>query len=152
MAVVHSHTQSGGRGSLGSTYFSNRYGRTIQSQKPGPRRSAATRGDSKGSAREQIFGMISQFMAAHSADINKDFNKVRYGSARNYFHSQNKDALRLALTPLVDMSPSLSQIEDAIGTYAKTNPNSIYRVKRTGADIKFLKANWAEVKEDEDII
>ena len=144
MAVVHSHTQSGGRGSLGSTYFSNRYGRTIQSQKPGPRKSAATRGDSKASAREQIFGMISQYMAAHSADINKDFNKVRYGSARNYFHSQNKDALRLALTPLVDTSPSIAEIEAAIGSYAKENPTSIYRVKKTGAEVQYLTDTWAE--------
>lgn len=144
MAVVHSHTQSGGRGSLGSTYFSNRYGRTIQSQKPGPRKSAATRGDSKAAAREQIFGMISQFMAAHSEDINKDFNKVRYGSARNYFHSQNKDALRLALTPLVDTSPTIAEIEAAIGSYAKENPNSIYRVKKTGADVQYLTDTWAE--------
>lgn len=141
MAVVLSHTQYKGKGSLGATYFAQHYGRTIQCQKPGPRRNASSRSQ-KVVKQESLFGMVSKFMSAHAEDINKSFNRVKYGSQRNYFYKINKKGLQAALTPLVGTDASIAEIENAIGFYAKENPTSIYRVKKTGLDDEFLTKMW----------
>ena len=139
MAIVLSHTQFKSKGSLGATYFAQHYGRTIQCQKPGPRQSSRSGEVVK---QESLFGMVSKFMAAHSEDINDSFNRVKYGSQRNYFYKVNKKGLQAALTPLVGTDASIAEIENAIGFYAKEHPTSIYRVKKTGLDDEFLTKKW----------
>lgn len=141
MAIVLSHTQFKGKGSLGATYFAQHYGRTIQCQKPGPRQNASSRSE-KVVKQESLFGMVSKFMSAHAEDIKKSFNRVKYGSQRNYFYKINKKGLQAALTPLVGTDASISEIENAIGFYAKENPTSIYKVKKTGLDDEFLTKMW----------
>lgn len=142
MAIVNSHTVSGAKGSLGSTYYAQRYGRTIQAQKPSKRASATTRGDVMGIARESFFGLVSLYMASHAEDIKASFNRVAYGSARNYFFKINKAALREALEPILLGTPGIAEIEKAITTYVRANPTRIYRVKKTGFPHLFLTDEW----------
>lgn len=141
MAIVLSHTQFKGKGSLGATYFAQHYGRTIQCQKPGPRQNASSRSQ-KVVKQESLFGMVSKFMSAHAEDIKTSFNRVKYGSQRNYFYKINKKGLQEALTPLVGTNASIAEIENAIGFYAKEHPTSIYKVKKAGLDDEFLTKMW----------
>lgn len=95
-----------------------------------------------------IFRLIQEFIRAHKTDIDVSFNKTKYGSARNNFMKVNYAPLSNALALLAINEAdgeiaSLSQIEEAVTTYAEEYPNSIIRVLRAGFDVVYLNGAWS---------
>lgn len=150
MAIINSMGVGKARKSMGNVTYRTVRGRTIGSQKRAATGGTpATRGDGAVMSRQQaLFGMVSMFMQAHASDIDVSFNKSKYGSQRNYFFSVNRKALfaalnTLAMSAMASGYPLLSEVEDAITTYATANPTSIYRVKLSGFDSVFLTGAWS---------
>ena len=114
-------------------------GRTIGSQKI---ESATTRVPTGAQTEKQkVFGHISTFMAAHASSINQSFDRTKYGSERNYFMKVNYSGLYAALSA-VPVDATLAAIEEAIETYATSNPTAIYRVKKSGVPVAYLEGAW----------
>lgn len=95
-----------------------------------------------------IFRLIQEFIRAHKTDIDVSFNKTKYGSARNNFMRVNYAALSNALALLAINEAdgeiaSLSQIEEAVTTYAEEYPTAIIRVLRAGFDVVYLTGAWS---------
>lgn len=150
MAKIYSHSESRARGSVGMTTYRYVKGRVIQSQKIAPWDPAveAVGAATRWNRRTALLGLISLFCSVHSESIKNSFNRSKRGSQRNYFMKRNYSALSRALANLADqyaltrVVPSIITIEDAIGSYAASNPTSIYRIKKTGYDVMFLTGNW----------
>lgn len=138
------------RGSMGDITYRQVRGRTVTSEKIGPRDTPVTRVPGAIMSHQQaIFGMVSTFMQAHASDIDVSFNKTKYGSQRNYFYKINKAALSDALSALADTAmfdgyPALSDIEAAITEYATINPAKIYRVRLAGFEPVYLTGQWSQ--------
>lgn len=141
MAIIRSLAIGKGRKSAGNLTFRTVRGRTIISEKVGPR--TITRGDGM-SEFEARFKLISMFIGAHRADINASFDKSKFGSQGNYFYKLNKVGLESAIESLIPnaSSATITEINAAISTYATANPDIIYRVKKTGYENKFLTGAW----------
>ena len=135
MAIIRSLAIGKGRKSAGNLTFRTVRGRTIVSEKVSPR--PITRGDGM-TEFEARFKLISMFIGAHRADINVSFDKSKFGSQGNYFYKLNKTGLEI---PTAE-SATISAINTAITTYATAHPDSIYRVKRTGYESKYLTGEW----------
>lgn len=131
-----------GRKSAGNITFRTVRGRTIMSEKVGPR-DVSTRGETL-SIYERNFKYISMYIGAHRKDINVSFDKTKFGSQGNYFYKLNKTALEAALLELTGLTDSATmvQVENAITEYATANPAAIYRVKRSGYESKYLTGEW----------
>lgn len=144
MAIINSLAIGRARKSAGNITYRTVRGRCIASQKVSP---AGTRVTTL-SLTQAFFSLVNTFMQLHGTDIDVSFNKSKYGSQRNYFFSKNKSALRAALTSLMTeyissgMKPTAAEIDAAIGTYATSNPNAIYRVSLTGFDPVFMTGPW----------
>lgn len=148
MAIINAIGIGRTRKSMGNVTYRSVRGRTIGSQKRvAGEQGAITRGLS-GNIRKPLFAMINLFMAAHASDIQVSFNKSKYGSQRNYFFTMNYSAMSAALQSLATQSaasgvlPALSDIEAAITAYATANPTSIYRVKLSGFEVKYMEGAW----------
>ena len=141
MAIIRSLAIGKGRKSAGNLTFRTVRGRTIVSEKVSPR--PITRGDGM-TEFEARFKLISMFIGAHRADINVSFDKSKFGSQGNYFYKLNKTGLETAIAGLIPTAESatISAINTAITTYATAHPDSIYRVKRTGYESKYLTGEW----------
>lgn len=154
MAIIRSMGVGSAKKSMGNVTYRTVRGRTIGSQKVASR--PLTRAEDI-SLQQFIFGLITRFMAIHAADIMVSFNRTKYGSERNYFAKVNFSALRLALTPLYNAGVtsvddiSDAQISQAIATYATANPQSIYRVKRSGYEVVYLSGEWSSEQNPEEI-
>lgn len=150
MAKIYSHSESRAKGSVGMTTYRYVRGNVVQSQKVAPWDPSVDRvgNATRWNLRTATLGLISLFCAIHSDSIKNSFNRVKHGSARNYFTKKNYAALAAALESLAagyadtKIAPSMQAIEDAIGAYAAQHPNTIYRIKKTGYDIVFLSGNW----------
>lgn len=144
MAIINSLAIGRARKSAGNITYRTVRGRCIASQKVS---TAGTRVTTL-SLTQAFFSLVNTFMQLHGTDIDVSFNKSKYGSARNYFFTKNKSALRAALTSLMTeyvssgMKPTATEIDAAIGTYATSNPNAIYRVSLTGFDPVFMTGPW----------
>lgn len=139
MAIINSMGVGRARKSAGNMTYRTVRGRTIGSQKIV---SATTRVPTGAqSEKQKVFGLISIFMAAHAASINQSFDRTKYGSERNYFMKVNYSGLYAALSD-VPVDATLADIEEAIETYATSNPTAIYRVKKSGTPVVYLKGAW----------
>lgn len=154
MAIIRSMGVGSAKKSMGNVTYRTVRGRTLGSQKVAPR--PLTRATDV-SLQQFVFGLITRFMAIHAADIMVSFNQTKYGSERNYFAKVNFAALRMALRPLYNAGVSSvddisdAQIEQAIATYATSNPQAIYRVKRSGYDVIYLTGEWSSEQNPEEI-
>lgn len=154
MGVVRAIGVGKTKGSVGDFTYRVVRGRCISSQKVAKR--PLTRGQAL-SLQQFVFGLINRFMFTHAADIMVSFNQSKYGSERNYFAKVNFGALRAALRPLYNASTptvddvSDAQIEQAIATYATANPQSIYRVKRSGYEVVYLDGAWSSEQNPEEV-
>lgn len=133
------------RKSMGNVTYRNVRGRTIGSQKRGE--NTGTRAPGIYSMAEFMFAAINMYSDAHKEDIKVSFSRTKYGSERNYFFKINYAALKEALQPLFDNNQNVaeltvSSISAAITTYATANPETIYRVKRSGYSTKYLTGAW----------
>lgn len=149
MAIINAIGVGRAKKSIGNITYRTVRGRTVASQKRiQGEQGAITRG-LKGNLRKPIFGMINLYMADHASDIQVSFNRSRYGSQRNYFFTVNYRGLSAALLPLATTSsinnelPSVAEIEEAIITYATSNPTSIYRVRLDGFPAVYLSGEWS---------
>lgn len=144
MAIINSLAIGRARKSAGNITFRTVRGRCIASQKVS---TAGTRVTTL-SLTQALFSLVNTFMQLHGTDIDVSFNKSKYGSARNYFFTKNKSALRAALTSLMTkyissgMKPTATEIDKAVGDYAASHPNAIYRVSLTGFDPVFMTGAW----------
>lgn len=139
MAIINSMGVGRARKSAGNMTYRTVRGRTIGSQKI---MSATTRVPTGAqSERQKVFGHISTFMAAHAASIDKSFDRTKYGSQRNYFMKVNYSGLYAALSG-VPADATLADIEEAIETYATSNPTAIYRIKKSGVPVVYLEGAW----------
>lgn len=146
MAIIRSLAVGKARKSAGNLTFRVVRGRTIASEKIGPR--PITRADGALTEAEFMFSLISIFASMHATDINLSFNKTKYGSARNSFMKLNYAGLKAAFLPLFAQNPDATvhtdaAIEEAVTTYATANPTVIYRVKKAGADPIYLTGAWS---------
>lgn len=154
MGVVRAIGVGKTTGSVGDFTYRVVRGRTISSQKVAKR--PMTRGQYL-SLQQFVFGLINRFMFTHAADIMVSFNRTKYGSERNYFAKVNFGALREAFRPLYTAeTPTVddvsdAQIEDAVATYAAANPQSIYRVKRSGYEVVYLDGAWSSEQNPEEV-
>lgn len=154
MAIIRSIAVGKARKSMGNVTFRVVRGRTIGSEKIGSR--PLTRATDV-SLQQFVFGLVTRFMAMHAGDIMVSFNQSKYGSERNYFAKVNFAALRLALRPLYMAGAtsvdeiSDAQIEAAVATYAQANPQTIYRVKRSGYEVVYLEGEWSSDQNPEEI-
>ena len=144
MAIINSMGVGRAKKSMGNVTYRTIRGRTIGSQK----RSGATTRATFLTRAQALFGMVSMFMQAHASDIEVSFNKSQYGSQRNYFFRINKAALEEALSPLLPnvmanaTYPTVSEVENAITSYATKNPTAIFRVKLSGFENVYLTGSW----------
>lgn len=149
MAIINAIGVGRAKKSMGNVTYRSVRGRTIASLKrvQGDQ-GAITRGMS-GNLRKPIFAMINLYMAEHASDIQVSFNRSKYGSQRNYFFTMNYRGLSAALMSLAQTAsinnelPSLSEIDDAITTYATANPEAIYRVRLDGFQSVYLTGEWS---------
>lgn len=156
MTVVRSLVLGKARKSAGNVTFRNVRGRVIMSEKVGERPITRAPGEPM-NVYHFMFTLISRFMNAHKHDIAVSFDKTKYGSARNAFFKQNYAALTSAFQPLYNDTPETDKITDekmeqAVTTYATENPNSIYRVKRSGFPVKYLSGAWSTTDNPEEPI
>lgn len=144
MAIINSMGVGRAKKSMGNVTYRTIRGRTIGSQK----RSGTTTRVTFLTRAQALFGMVSMFMQAHASDIQVSFNKSQYGSQRNYFFRINKAALEEALSPLLPnvmanaTYPTVSEVENAITSYATKNPTAIFRVKLSGFENVYLTGSW----------
>lgn len=154
MGVVRAIGVGKTTGSVGDFTYRVVRGRTISSQKVAKR--PMTRGQYL-SLQQFVFGLINRFMFTHAADIMVSFNQSKYGSERNYFAKVNFAALREAFRPLYTAeTPTVddvsdAQIEAAVTAYATENPQSIYRVKRSGYEVVYLSGAWSSEQNPEEV-
>lgn len=154
MGVVRAIGVGKTTGSVGDFTYRVVRGRTISSQKVAKR--PMTRGQYL-SLQQFVFGLINRFMFTHAADIMVSFNQSKYGSERNYFAKVNFAALREAFRPLYTAeTPTVddvsdAQIENAVTAYATNNPQSIYRVKRSGYEVVYLSGEWSSEQNPEEV-
>ena len=148
MAIINAIGVGRAKKSIGNITYRSVRGRTVASQKRVQgEQGAITRGMS-GNLRKPIFAMINLYMAEHASDIQVSFNRSKYGSQRNYFFTINYRGLSAALMELASRAsitnelPSLSEIDNAITTYATENPESIYRVRLDGFQSVYLTGAW----------
>lgn len=146
MGIVRAIGVGKTKGSVGDWTYRVVRGRCVASQKVAKR--PLTRGESL--TRQQfVFGLVTRFMQMHAEDIAVSFNKSTFGSARNYFAKVNFAALRTALSALYNVATpnvydvSDAQIEAAVAEYATANPNTIFRVKRSGYPVAYLSGEWS---------
>ena len=154
MGIVRAIGVGKTKGSVGDWTYRVVRGRCVASQKVAKR--PMTRGESL--TRQQfIFGLVTRFMQMHAEDIAVSFNKSTYGSARNYFAKVNFAALRTALSALYNVATpnvydvSDAQIEAAVAEYATANPNTIFRVKRSGYPVVYLSGEWSSEQNPEEV-
>lgn len=145
MAIIRSLAVGKARKSAGNLTFRTVRGRTIASEKIGPR--PVTRADGALTEAEFMFALISRFASLHASDINLSFDKTKYGTSRNSFMKLNYAGLKAALLPLFASNPDAAAhtdaaIEEAVTTYATANQTVIYRVKRSGFEVKYLVGAW----------
>lgn len=129
------------RKSMGNVTYRTVRGRTIGSQKRGA--DVVTRAPNP--IQEQgraLFRAISMYISLHRADVNASFDKTKYGSQGNYFMKLNKQAIRAALSGVIYRNSPMEEIVSAIETYATENPNSIFRVKKSGVPPVYLSGAW----------
>ena len=142
MAIIKSMGVGAAKKSMGNVTYRTVRGRTIGSQKVGQRDTTATRAPLIVTA-NNVFGMISLYMAEHASDIQVSFNRTKFGSQRNYFMRENYAHLKAALDPLASLaSATLEQVTDAISAYCIEHPTTIYRVKLGGFPVKYLGETW----------
>lgn len=149
MAIINAIGVGRAKKSMGNVTYRSVRGRTIASLKRvRGEQGAITRGMS-GNLRKPIFAMINLYMAEHASDIQVSFNRSKYGSQRNYFFTMNYRGLSAALMSLAQTAsisnelPSLSEIDDAVTTYATANPEAIYRVRLDGFQSVYLAGEWS---------
>lgn len=148
MAIIRSLAVGKARKSAGNLTFRTVRGRTIASEKRG--KNPITRGDGM-SIYQFTFAIVSRFMAEKRIDIDLSFDKSRYGSQSNNFYKMNKVGLEKAFAPLSDglIIPTaipMSEILDALATYATENPESIIRVKKAGMPVVYLTGEWTSAE------
>lgn len=145
MAIIRSMGVGSAKKSMGNVTYRTVRGRTIGSQKVANR--PLTRAELV-SLQQFVFGLINRYMTLHAADIQVSFNKTKYGSERNFFAKINFPELRSAFTSLYRQGQTSVdsiadwQIEQAVLDYVTDNPNSIYRVKKTGFPAVYLTGEW----------
>jgi hypothetical protein len=152
MAIIRSIAIGKARNSAGNVTFRTVRGRTIASEKVGPR--PVTRSSAAQQQREAVFGLIARFARMHKGSIAVSFNKSKFGSQRNYFMTLNYAALNEALEQLAgdvteERAVTDDQIEAAITAYATVNPGIIVRINRTGFDTVYLAGAWTSVPDPE---
>lgn len=141
MAIINSMGVGRSRKSMGNVTYRTVRGRTIGSQKRGA--DVVTRAPNP--IQEQgraLFRAISMYTSLHRSDVNASFDKTRYGSQGNYFMKLNKQAIRAAVSGVISVNSSMEEIISAIETYATENPQSIYRVKKSGVPSMYLNGAW----------
>lgn len=145
MAIVNSLGIGRGKKSAGNLTYRTVRGRCIASQRR-EKMGAQTGAPSIAQAK---FSLISTFMRAHASDIDVSFSKSTYGSQRNNFYRKNKTGLEAALQALAatysstNEKPSVAEIDEAIATYAESNPTAIIRVYLSGFDTVYLTGAWS---------
>lgn len=149
MAIINAIGVGRAKKSIGNITYRTVRGRTVASQKRVQGEQGAITRGLKGNLRKPIFAMINLYMAEHASDIQVSFNKSKYGSQRNYFFTTNYRGLSSALLPLASTAsinnelPTLTEIDEAIATYATANPESIYRVRLNGFPVVYLSGEWS---------
>lgn len=146
MAIIRSIAVGKARKSAGNVTFRTVRGRTIMSEKVAERPGTRLPGDDM-TPYQFNFACITRYAAAHKADIDVSFDKTKYGSQRNYFVKLNYYALSAALATIYASKKDAAQvtdteIEEAIADYAQSNPNTIYRVRRSGYSTVYLSGEW----------
>lgn len=146
MAIIRSIAVGKARKSAGNVTFRTVRGRTIMSEKVAERPGTRLPGDDM-TPYQFNFACINRYAAAHKADIDVSFDKTKYGSQRNYFVKLNYYALSAALATIYASKKDAAQvtddeIEEAIADYAQSNPNAIYRVRRSGYSTVYLSGEW----------
>lgn len=145
MAIVNSLGIGRGKKSAGNLTYRTVRGRCIASQ----RREKMGAQSGAPSIAQAKFSLISSFMRAHASDIDVSFSKSAYGSQRNNFYRKNKAGLEAALQALAstysttNQKPSVAEIDEAIATYAQSNPTAIIRVYLSGFDTVYLTGSWS---------
>lgn len=145
MAIVNSLGIGRGKKSAGNLTYRTVRGRCIASQ----RREKMGAQNGAPSIAQAKFSLISTFMRAHASDIDVSFSKSTYGSQRNNFYRKNKSGLEAALQALASTysstneKPSVAEIDEAIATYAQSNPTAIIRVYLSGFDTVYLTGAWS---------
>lgn len=155
MAIINSVFVGRAKKSAGNATFRTVRGRTIASQK------VAKTGTIVGSLSQNQFALavISRFASLKAADISVSFDPTTYGSARNAFFKLNYGAMKDAVKPLWLESlkqgaaklPTDDEILVAISEYSDAHPNSIYRVKRAGFPVVYLRGDWSSEDNPTDI-
>lgn len=151
MAIINSMGVGRSKKSMGNVTYRTVRGRTIGSQKRGADVATRVPNAMQEQARA-LFRAISMYVSLHRADVNASFDKTKYGSQGNYFMKLNKQAIRAALSGAVYGNSSMEEIASAIETYATENPNSIYRVKKSGVPSMYLSGAWESSDNPEPVI
>lgn len=146
MAQVIANGIGTARGRNGVNYYRRVDGRTLVCILPGP--SAARKAAAKENINCAFMAIASLFMKVHAKAIKAAFNKVKYGSQRNYFFKVNNAGLREAWGELAQRlanggsKVTIEEIELALQSWCTAFPNSVYRVHRDGFQDVYLTGAW----------
>ena len=99
--------------------------------------------------RQALFTLVQWHMKFHSATIKKCFSKGKFWSAQNNYFHRNAKAFREALDSLADsyvqgQQVSVTDIDNAIGSYAASHPESIQIGGLDGYLPVYLNGPWPE--------
>lgn len=145
MAIIRSLAVGKARKSAGNVTYRTVRGRTILSEKVGPRaEGGATRLPNEGLLQNRTLSIISQYMRIHSTDIEVSFNRTRYGSRRNYYMKLNYPVFRDMVSGYaIEEGMSDSELDAAVGEWAAANQNRLLRVSLQGFDRVYQNGVWS---------
>lgn len=161
MAKIYSHSVGRAKGSIGLVTYRTVKGRTLASQKVQPR---GTRGDGepKYTNYTYAFALMSLYALYHKASINKSFDPVKYGTARNAFAKYNFGVFKLVADYLLSQGDSdlwtdplitYGSIENVVGIFEGvradmgTDAYNMVRVRKRGFAIEILQSmeEWNDI-------
>lgn len=97
--------------------------------------------------RQAIFKMVQMHIKYHLRSIKQTFTPKGAGTAANQYYSKNGKHLTKALDALADRwvadeIVTITDVEQAICTYASENPNTILIASLNGYDDEYLAGAW----------
>ena len=99
--------------------------------------------------RQAIFKLIQMHLKYHLRTIRQTFTSKDNGSPTNCYYSKNNKALTLALASLAEqyvagVDVTITDVENAISTYAAAHPKSITIGHLSGYQDVYLTGAWPE--------
>ena len=100
--------------------------------------------------RQAIFKLIQMHLKYHLRTIRQTFTSKDNGSPTNCYYSKNNKALTLALASLAEqyvagVDVTITDVENAISTYAAAHPTSITIGHLSGYQDVYLTGAWPEI-------